>query len=56
MLPSEEGAAATDPDTGKNKAHKNKEDADDYALWFAKEKIVMNGETFQWSDDGVIFE
>lgn len=33
-----------------------KKDADDYDLWFAKEKIVVNGEIFQWSDDGVIFE
>jgi hypothetical protein len=54
--PSEKGAAAADPEAGKNKADKKKEDADDHALWFAKEKIVVNGETFQWSDDGVIFE
>ncbi len=25
------------------------------ALWFAKEKLVLNGETFRWSDDGIVF-
>jgi tetratricopeptide (TPR) repeat protein len=53
--PSEKRAAAAGPDAEKNKANKKKEDPDDYALWFTKEKIVVNAETFQWSDNGVIF-
>lgn len=31
----------------------DKRDGD--ALWFAKEKLVLNGETFRWSDDGIVF-
>jgi hypothetical protein len=46
--PSEKGVVAEKPE-----ADKKKGDAD--ALWFSKEKIVINGETFQWSDKGVIF-
>jgi hypothetical protein len=48
--PSEKEAPMKHP-----KADKKKEDMDSSALWFSKEKIVMNGETFQWSDNGVIF-
>jgi hypothetical protein len=53
--PSEKKTAVVDPEAGKDNSDKKMEDPDDYALWFSKEKIVMNGETFQWSDDGVIF-
>jgi tetratricopeptide (TPR) repeat protein len=53
---SSEKKAGTGPEAGKNKADKKKEDPNDLALWLAKEKIVVNGETFRWSDDGVIFE
>lgn len=42
-------APPKDQSTGK------KEAAGDLALWLAKEKIVVNGETFGWSDDGIIF-
>jgi len=53
--PSEKMTAAVDAEAEKDNSDKKMEDPDDYALWFTKEKIVMNGETFQWSDDGVIF-
>jgi len=29
------------------------QDADELTVWFDKEKIILNGETFGWSDDGV---
>lgn len=32
---------------------KNKQDSDDLTVWFNKEKIILNGEAFEWSDDGV---
>lgn len=34
---------------------KRDEEADDYALWFAKERLVLNGESFRWSDHGIAF-
>jgi hypothetical protein len=43
--------AAPDPAVDQKKAN-----ADDDAVWFAKEQIVINGETFRWSDDGILFE
>jgi hypothetical protein len=30
-----------------------KQDSDDLTVWFDKEKIILNGETFGWSDGGV---
>ncbi len=30
-----------------------KQDSDDLTIWFNKEKIILNGETFRWSDNGV---
>jgi tetratricopeptide (TPR) repeat protein len=30
-----------------------KQDSDDLTVWFDKEKIILNGETFRWSDGGV---
>jgi hypothetical protein len=30
-----------------------KQDSDDLTVWFNKEKIILNGEAFEWSDDGV---
>jgi hypothetical protein len=37
-------------------ADKKDKDANEYALWFAKQKLIVNGEAFQWSDDGVVFD
>ena len=34
-------------------AEKIKQDSDDMTVWFNKEKIILNGEAFRWSDDGV---
>ena len=34
-------------------AEKKKQDPDDLTIWFNKEKIILNGEVFGWSDDGV---
>jgi len=51
-----EKGSATDPEAKENKADEKKEDTDHYAIWFAKEEIVVNGEHFQWTDDGVIFD
>ena len=34
-------------------AEKKKQDSDDLTVWFNKEKIILNGEAFRWSDDGV---
>lgn len=46
------GSAAPNP-TGDSK---RKPDAKDEAVWFAKEQIVIDGERFRWSDDGIVFE
>jgi tetratricopeptide (TPR) repeat protein len=34
-------------------AERKKQDSDDLTIWFNKEKIILNGEAFGWSDDGV---
>jgi len=34
-------------------AEKKKQDSDELTIWFNKEKIILNGEVFGWSDDGV---
>ena len=34
-------------------AERKKQDPDDLTIWFNKEKIILNGEAFGWSDDGV---
>ncbi|MCG2747205.1 MAG: hypothetical protein L6365_06700 [Desulfobulbaceae bacterium] len=34
-------------------AKTKKQDSDDLTVWFNKEKIILNGETFGWNDDGV---
>jgi len=34
-------------------AEKKKQDKDDLTVWFNKSKIILNGEAFGWSDDGV---
>ncbi len=39
--------------TPKIETGKNKQDADELTIWFNKEKIILNGEAFEWSDDGV---
>ncbi len=36
--------------------HPKKKASGDLALWFAKEKIVLNGEAFLWTDGGVVFD
>ena len=35
------------------KTENKKQDLDDLTVWFNKEKIILNGETFEWNDDGV---
>lgn len=45
-----------EPEAKNNKADDQRGAADDTALWFAKEELVVNGETFRWSDDGVVFD
>lgn len=42
-------------DRGQREIGDAKKDEEDRALWFAKEKLLLNGESFQWSDKGVIF-
>jgi len=42
-----------EPQTGEDGA-KGKDD-EDLALWFSKEELVLNGESFRWSDEGVVF-
>ncbi len=32
---------------------KMKQNPDELTVWFNKEKIILNGETFEWSEDGV---
>ena len=34
-------------------AERKKKDSDDLTIWFNKEKIILNGEAFGWSDEGV---
>lgn len=31
-------------------------DQGDLTVWFNKEKIILNGEAFDWSDDGIIIQ
>ncbi|MFH1216643.1 MAG: hypothetical protein V1706_09090 [Pseudomonadota bacterium] len=38
------------------KSAEKEEDAVDLVLWLAKEKLVVNGEAFGWSDQGIIFQ
>ncbi|MEZ0329080.1 MAG: hypothetical protein ABWK15_05925 [Dissulfuribacterales bacterium] len=40
----------------KDKAEPQEKDNGEPAIWFAKERLLVNGETFRWTDDGVIFE
>jgi len=35
------------------KTEKKEPDSDYWTIWFNKEKIILNGEPFGWSDDGV---
>lgn len=48
--------AADQPAPPKDQAPKKEKETGDLALWLAKEKIVVNGETFGWSDQGIIFQ
>jgi tetratricopeptide (TPR) repeat protein len=50
-VPSPAGGQEKAADAGQGKA-----DNDDEAVWFAKEQIVINGEVFRWSDDGIFFD
>ncbi len=34
---------------------KIKQDADDLTVWFNKEKIILNGESFGWNDDSITY-
>lgn len=38
----------------KNKAEQ--QGKEDYAIWFSKERLKVNGEAFRWTDDGVVFD
>lgn len=38
-----------------SKPEKKDDEGEDLALWFAKERLVLNGESFRWSDDGIAF-
>jgi len=48
--------SAAQPTPQKDQPTKKEEEAGDLALWLAKEKIIVNGETFGWSDHGIIFQ
>lgn len=48
--------SADQPAPPKNQSTKNEKEPSDLALWLAKEKIIMNGETFGWSDHGIFFQ
>jgi tetratricopeptide (TPR) repeat protein len=59
ILAPADGGEAPSPAGGQEKAADEgprKADDDDEAVWFAKEQIVINGEVFRWSDDGIFFE
>jgi hypothetical protein len=34
-------------------SERKKQDSDELTIWFNKEKIILNGEAFGWSDEGV---
>lgn len=34
-------------------AEESKQDSDDLTVWFNKERIILNGESFGWNDNGV---
>lgn len=38
------------------KVEEIEKDQDDLTVWFNKEKIILNGEAFDWSDDGIIIQ
>ncbi|MDD5757559.1 MAG: hypothetical protein PHI06_00590 [Desulfobulbaceae bacterium] len=40
----------------KDQSTKKEEETGDLALWLAKDRIKMNGESFGWSDHGIIFQ
>lgn len=48
--------SADPPTAPKDQSTKKEEETSDLALWLAKEKIMVNGETFGWSDHGIIFQ
>jgi tetratricopeptide (TPR) repeat protein len=59
ILAPADGREAPSPAGGQEKAADvghGKADDDDEAVWFAKEQIVINGEVFRWSDDGILFK
>lgn len=39
--------------TPRIETEKKKPDSDELTIWFNKEKIILNGEAFGWSDDGI---
>jgi hypothetical protein len=48
--------SADQPVSPKDQCTKKSADAGDLALWLTKEKIKINGDSFGWSDDGIIFQ
>jgi hypothetical protein len=51
-----DGPPAPAPGPVNAKDDDKKRDPDDYGVWFNKEQIVINGETFGWSETGVLLE
>ncbi|OKY74055.1 MAG: hypothetical protein BM485_15675 [Desulfobulbaceae bacterium DB1] len=49
-------ASADQQASTQDQSAEKEEDAGDLVLWLAKEKLVVNGEAFGWSDQGIIFE
>lgn len=47
---------AVDSAVKKDKSDGKDKNNDEPAIWFAKDKLIVNGETFKWTDDGVIFD
>lgn len=40
----------------KDKSESKEKDNGEPAIWFAKERLLVNGEAFRWTDDGVSFD
>ncbi len=58
MNHAENGKISSKSSKGKDKSEDTaakKGDGDEEALWFAKERLVLNGESFPWSDEGLRF-
>ncbi|MEJ5347761.1 MAG: hypothetical protein WHS46_03620 [Desulfosoma sp.] len=56
MNRAEDGKIFSKSSTEKGKSEDStakKSDADEEALWFTKERLVLNGESFSWNDEGL---